>query len=176
MLKWYEQAYGIRSVALRYFNACGATERNGEHHTPETHLIPLVLQAAQGQRDSVQIFGNDYPTRDGTCVRDYIHVADLAQAHIRALTILDDRSSVYNLGCGGEGYTVMEVINMAREVTKRKIEVKIAPRRAGDPAVLIASSEKIRRELNWQPEQQNLAAIVTSAWQWMKQYPHGYEG
>lgn len=176
LLKWYEQAYGIRSVALRYFNACGATERHGEHHTPETHLIPLVLQAAQGQRDSVQIFGNDYPTRDGTCVRDYIHVADLAQAHIRALTILDDRSSVYNLGCGGEGYTVLEVINMAHEVTKRKIEVKIAPRRAGDPAVLIASSEKIRRELNWQPEQQNLAAIVTSAWQWMKQYPHGYEG
>lgn len=175
LLKWYEQAYGIRYASLRYFNACGATERCGEHHTPETHLIPIVLQAANGQRDYVEIFGNDYPSRDGTCVRDYIHVADLARAHIRALAILDERSSIYNLGCGGEGYTVWEVIETAREVTGRSIEVKVAPRRAGDPIALVARSEKIKRELDWQPEQQSLPEIITSAWKWMKQHPQGYE-
>ncbi len=129
MLRWYEHAYGIRFVALRYFNAAGATERCGEHHTPETHLIPLVLQVAAGQRNEIAVFGDDYPTRDGTCVRDYIHVADLAHAHIRALSILGERSTIYNLGCGGEGYSVREVIETAREVTGRNIEVKIAPRR-----------------------------------------------
>lgn len=175
MLRWYEHAYGIRYVSLRYFNAAGATERCGEHHAPETHLIPLVLQAAAGQRNEIEVFGADYPTRDGTCVRDYIHVADLARAHIRALSILDERSSIYNLGCGGNGYTVREVIETAREVTERNIEVKVAPRRAGDPAVLIASSEKIQRELSWQPEQQDLRAIIASAWKWMRQHPHGYE-
>jgi UDP-glucose 4-epimerase len=142
MLRWYDKAYGIRYALLRYFNACGATEHSGEHHTPETHLIPIVLQVAAKQRESVEIFGDDYPTRDGTCVRDYIHVADLAQAHIRALTILNERSSIYNLGCGGAGYTVWEVINAAREVTGQEIKVRLAARRAGDPVALVASSEK----------------------------------
>lgn len=175
LLHWYEQAYGIRYASLRYFNACGATERNGEHHNPETHLIPLVLQTANKQRNQVEIFGDDYPTRDGTCVRDYIHVSDLAQAHILALTILDERSSIYNLGCGGEGYTVREVIEAARTITEQPIEAITAPRRAGDPAVLVASSEKIKRELGWQPAQQDLHEIIASAWKWMKQHPHGYE-
>jgi UDP-glucose 4-epimerase len=175
MLRWYEHAYEIRYAALRYFNAAGATERCGEHHSPETHLIPLVLQAAAGRREAIEIFGDDYPTRDGTCVRDYIHVADLARAHIRALSILDERSNIYNLGCGGEGYTVREVIETARAVTGREIEVKIAPRRSGDPAVLVASSEKIQRELDWQPEQQDLSEIISSAWKWMQKHPHGYE-
>ncbi len=175
LLRWYESAYGIRYASLRYFNACGATERCGEHHAPETHLIPIILQAASGQREYIEIFGNDYPSRDGTCVRDYIHVADLARAHIMALTILDERSSIYNLGCGGEGYSVWEVIETAREVTGRNIEVKIAPRRSGDPVALVASSEKIKQELNWRPEQQSLQEIITSAWQWMKKHPHGYE-
>lgn len=175
MLRWYEHAYGIRYAALRYFNAAGATERCGEHHTPETHLIPLVLQVAAGQRSDIAVFGDDYPTRDGTCVRDYIHVADLARAHIRALSILGERSSIYNLGCGGEGYSVREVIETARAVTGQNIGVKIAPRRSGDPAVLIASSEKIQHELDWQPQQQDLREIITSAWQWMRQHPRGYE-
>lgn len=175
LLKWYEQAYGIRYASLRYFNACGATECCGEQHTPETHLIPIILQAATGQRDYVEIFGDDYPSRDGTCVRDYIHVADLADAHIRALSILDERSSIYNLGCGGQGYTVLEVIQAAREVTGKEIKVKVAPRRAGDPTALVASSNKIKRELNWQPEHQSLSAIITSAWNWIKQHPQGYK-
>src|SRR4051812_16422407 len=135
-LRWYESAYGIRYVSLRYFNAAGATERCGELHDPETHLIPLVLQAALGRRPQVEMFGEDYPTREGTCVRDYIHVTDLARAHVLALKILDGRSAIYNLGCGGDGYTVREVIDVAREVTKREIPVKVAPRRSGDPAVL----------------------------------------
>jgi UDP-glucose 4-epimerase len=173
-LGWYERAYGIRSASLRYFNAAGATERCGEWHDTETHLIPLVLQAAAGMRPDVQIYGADYPTRDGTCVRDYIHVVDLARAHILALRILDERSAIYNLGCGGEGYSVQEVIDTAREVTGREITTRIVPRRAGDPAVLIASSEKIKRELGWEPEFQDLRVIVTSAWDWLSEHPHGY--
>ena len=174
-LRWYEAAYGLRYAALRYFNAAGATERCGEWHSPETHLIPLVLQAAAGTREHVQIFGDDYPTRDGTCVRDYIHIVDLARAHILALGILGERSAIYNLGCGGDGYTVREVIDTARQVTGREIPVSVAPRRAGDPAVLIASAEKIRSELGWQPQFQDLAVIIQSAWQWLIAHPGGYE-
>ena len=174
-LRWYESAYGIRYASLRYFNAAGATERCGEWHDPETHLIPLVLQAATGQREHVEIYGEDYSTRDGTCVRDYIHVVDLARAHILALQILGERSAIYNLGCGGDGYSVREVINVANEITGRKIPIKIGPRRAGDPAVLIASSEKIKRELGWSPQFQDLRKIVDSAWRWLQQHPSGYE-
>ena len=175
-LGWYEQAYGIRYTTLRYFNAAGATERFGEAHETETHLIPLVLQAAAGMRPDIQIYGADYPTRDGTCVRDYVHVVDLAGAHILALSTLDERSAIYNLGCGGEGYSVREVIEAAREVTGREVPTRIVPRRAGDPGVLIASSEKIKRELGWQPGFQELRVIVESAWNWLKAHPNGYAG
>lgn len=173
-LRWYENAYGIHYASLRYFNAAGATERCGEAHDPETHLIPAVLQAATGKRAEVQLFGEDYPTRDGTCVRDYIHVVDLARAHILALGILNERSAIYNLGCGGEGYSVREVIDVAREVTGRDIPVKISPRRAGDPSTLIASSKRIKGELGWTPEKQDLETIIRSAWNWMQQHPGGY--
>src|SRR5436309_10984015 len=139
-LNWYENAYGLRYASLRYFNAAGASRQFGEQHHPETHLIPLVLQAARGTRADVQIFGDDYPTRDGTCVRDYIHVIDLARAHVLALNILDQRSAIYNLGCGGDRYSVREVIDAAREVTGREIATRTVKRRACDPAVLIASS------------------------------------
>jgi UDP-glucose 4-epimerase len=174
-LHWYEGAYGLRYASLRYFNAAGASERCGEWHDPETHLIPLVLQVAAGMRPDVAVYGNDYPTADGTCIRDYIHVVDLARAHILALGILDERSAVYNLGCGGEGYSVQEVIETARAVTGREIRARIAPRRAGDPAVLIASSEKIKSELGWQPEFQDLRVIIQSAWNWLVAHPQGYE-
>lgn len=166
-LKAYERAQGIRYASLRYFNAAGATERCGEIHDPETHLIPIVLQAAAGERKEVEIFGDDYPTSDGTCVRDYIHVIDLARAHVDALRILDERSAVFNLGCGGEGYSVREVIDVAREVTGRDIPVRVGARRPGDPAVLVASSGRIRSELGWTPEFQDLKLIVGSAWKWM---------
>jgi UDP-glucose 4-epimerase len=173
-LHWYERAYGLHYASLRYFNAAGATERCGEWHDTETHLIPLVLQAAAGMRPDVQIYGADYQTRDGTCVRDYIHVVDLARAHILALRILDERGAIYNLGCGGEGYSVQEVIDTAREVTGREITTRIVPRRAGDPAVLIASSEKIKRELGWEPKFQDLRVIIESAWKWLSKHPSGY--
>jgi UDP-glucose 4-epimerase len=166
-LRWYEKAYGLRYASLRYFNAAGASEECGELHDPETHLIPLVLRAAAGQISTIDIFGEDYPTRDGTCVRDYVHVVDLARAHILALQILDKRSAIYNLGCGGKGYTVREVISMAEEVTGLTIPTSIAPRRAGDPAVLIAGSEKIQSELRWKPEFQDLRFIIKSAWDWL---------
>lgn len=167
-LKSYETAYGIRYASLRYFNAAGASERCGEQHDPETHLIPLVLQAALGKAPNVQIFGDDYPTRDGTCVRDYIHVVDLARAHLLALTILGDRSATFNLGCGGQGYSVREVIDAAREVTGVEIPTVVSGRRAGDPAVLIASSDRIERELGWYPVHQDLKLIVRTAWEWMR--------
>ena len=175
-LPWYERAYGLHYVSLRYFNAAGATDQCGEWHDPETHLIPLVLQCAAGIRPEVSIFGQDYATRDGTCARDYIHIVDLAQAHILALSILDERSATYNVGCGGEGYTVREVIETARAVTGREINTRIAPRRPGDPARLIASSEKIRRELGWQPQFQDLRLIIQTAWDWLCAHPRGYEG
>jgi UDP-glucose 4-epimerase len=166
-LHWSEKAYGLRYVSLRYFNAAGATERCGELHDPETHLIPIVLQVASGQRPCLEIFGNDYPTRDGTCVRDYIHVSDLARAHVLALELLAERSAIFNLGCGG-GYTVLEVVEAARKVTGHAIPVRFGPRRAGDPAVLVASSEKIQKELGWKARQQDLQAIIESAWTWMR--------
>src|SRR5712692_2291620 len=174
-LPWYEAAYGLRYASLRYFNAAGATKRCGEWHDPETHLIPLVLQIAAGLRAEVQIYGDDYPTRDGTCVRDYIHIVDLARAHILALGILDERSAIYNLGCGGDGYTVREVIEVAREVTGREISARVGSRRTGDPATLIASSEKIKRELAWQSKYQDLRLIIESAWKWLTTHPHGYD-
>ncbi len=174
-LKWYGAAYKMNYVALRYFNAAGATERCGEMHDPESHIIPIVLQAAVGKRTHVEIYGDDYPTRDGTCVRDYVHVVDLARAHILALGILHERSAIYNLGCGGDGYTVKEVIDVAREVTGRGIEARVAPRRPGDPAVLVATSDKIKSELGWSPEKQDLRVIVESAWRWMQNHPGGYE-
>ncbi len=169
-LRWYDGAYGLRFVSLRYFNAAGATERNGERHSPETHLIPLVLQAAAGQGPEVTVFGNDYPTPDGTCVRDYIHVVDLAQAHVLALHALakGHPSSIYNLGCGGEGYSVKQVIDAAKRVTGREIPVRMGQRRPGDPAVLIASSARIMKELGWRPKHQQLDAIIESAWRWME--------
>ncbi len=173
-LRWYERAYGLRYASLRYFNAAGATERCGEWHDPETHLIPLVLQVAAGARDAVAVYGSDYSTRDGTCIRDYIHVVDLARAHILALKILDGRSAIYNLGCGGEGYSVREVIETAQIITGREIPTSVAPRRAGDPAELIASSEKIKTELGWQPEFQDLRVIIQSAWDWLVAHPKGY--
>ena len=174
-MRWYDEAHGLRYASLRYFNAAGATRACGESHDPETHIIPIVLQAAAGRREFVEIYGDDYPTRDRTCVRDYIHVVDLARAHILALGILDERSAIYNLGCGGDGYTVREVIETARAVTGQAIPVKVGPRRPGDPAVLIASSEKIKRELGWKPEMQDLRLIIQSAWDWMQSHPEGYK-
>jgi UDP-glucose 4-epimerase len=169
-LGWYERAYGIRHVSLRYFNAAGATERGGERHHPETHLIPLVLQAAAGERDHVTVLGGDYPTRDGTCVRDYVHVADLADAHRLALDALagGGASAIYNLGCGGAGYSVAEVLEVARQVTNRPIPSRVGARRPGDPAVLVASSGLIEAELGWRPTRQSLADIIRSAWHWME--------
>ena len=173
-LKWYGPAYGMHYVALRYFNAAGATARFGEQHDPESHIIPIVLQAAAGKRSHVEIYGDDYPTRDGTCIRDYIHIVDLARAHVLALSILDERSAIYNLGCGGDGYTVKEVIDTARAVTGRDIPVRVGPRRPGDPAALVATSEKIQRELGWRPEFQDLRKIIQSAWDWAQAHPDGY--
>jgi len=173
-MHWYEKAYGIRYASLRYFNAAGASENCGEDHDPESHIIPITLQAAAGKRAHVEIFGDDYPTADGTCIRDYIHVIDLARAHILALDVLSERSAIYNLGCGGDGYSVRDVIETARRVTGKDIPVRMGARRAGDPAVLIASSDKIKSELGWQPQFQDLGLIIESAWRWMQDHPNGY--
>ena len=173
MLHWLDRIYGLRFACLRYFNAAGATPTRGEDHDPELHLIPLVLQVALGKREKVTVFGEDYPTRDGTCVRDYIHVIDLAQAHILALRALDRGSSFYNLG-NGEGFTVKEVIDTAREITGRAIRADIGPRRAGDPAVLVAASDKIRKELGWVSQFPRVHEIIESAWRWHKANPNGY--
>jgi len=175
-LRWYDEAYGMRYASLRYFNAAGASEKCGEDHDPESHLIPITLQVAAGRRESVAVFGNDYPTSDGTCVRDYIHVIDLARAHILALHAIDEGSRIYNLGCGGDGYSVNEVIAAAREVTGKEIPARAVERRSGDPAVLIASSEKIKQELGWSPQFQDLRVIIESAWRWMQAHPDGYAG
>ena len=174
MLYWLDKTEGLRYGALRYFNAAGASAERGEDHSPEYHIIPIVLQVALGQREKVFIFGDDYPTRDGTCVRDYVHVLDLAQAHILALRALDQGSRTYNLG-NGQGFTVKEVIKTVREITGHPIPVEIAPRRPGDPAILIASSDKIRRELGWQPQHSDLRNIIESAWRWHLSHPKGYE-
>jgi UDP-glucose 4-epimerase len=163
-LHCYSRAYDFNYVALRYFNAAGATEQCGEYHDPETHLIPIVLQVAAGKREHVEIFGDDYPTPDGSCVRDYIHVVDLARAHILALGVLDKQSAIYNLGCGGDGYSVREVIDIAREITGKEIPIKVGPRRPGDPPVLIASSEEIKKNLGWTPRYGDLRLIIESAW------------
>ena len=166
-LKWFDRAHELRYASLRYFNAAGATENCGEDHDPETHIIPITLQAAAGKRSHVEIYGDDYPTPDGTCIRDYIHVIDLARAHIQALGALSEGSRIYNLGCGGDGYSVRDVIETARRVTGKEIPVRMGARRAGDPAVLIASSDKIKRELGWQPQFQDLGVIIESAWKWL---------
>jgi len=173
-LQWYGRAHGIQSVRLRYFNAAGASERLGEDHDPETHLIPLVLDAAAGERDGVEIFGTDYETRDGTCIRDYVHVTDLAQAHIRALEALDNGGEgVFNLG-NGAGYSVREVVQSAERVTGRCVPRREVDRRSGDPAVLVASAEKAVRELGWRPEMTEIDDIVRSAWVWRQAHPNGY--
>ena len=174
-LHWFERIHGLRYACLRYFNACGDLPDIGEDHDPEAHLIPLVLQVALGQRESIRVFGDDYPTRDGTCVRDYVHVADLAQAHILAMEALDRLGSrKYNLG-NGQGYSVLEVIETCRRVTGHPIPHVVGPRRAGDPATLIASSEAIKRDLGWQPRYASLEQIVESAWEWHRTHPRGYE-
>ncbi len=171
-LRWYQDIHGIQSVFLRYFNACGATEKFGEDHVPETHLIPLILQVALGQREHISIFGDDYETPDGTCLRDYIHIVDLAQAHILALT--GDHSGPFNLGTG-TGYSVKEVIDVAREITGHEIPAVNAPRRPGDPPRLVAGNEKAKTILGWNPELDDLRKIIESAWQWHQQHPNGYE-
>jgi UDP-glucose 4-epimerase len=175
MIRAVAEARGLAATSLRYFNVAGASGRFGEDHHPETHLIPLVLQAASGQRDSVKIFGTDYPTRDGTAVRDYIHVEDLGRAHLLALEAAEPgEHRVYNLG-NGAGFSVREVIEAARRVTDRPIKAVESPRRSGDPAVLVASSDKIRGELGWKPEKPELEVMISDAWDWMQRHPHGYE-
>ena len=174
-MRWYREAYDLSFASLRYFNAAGASDNCGEDHAHETHLIPIALQVAAGTREFVEVYGDDYPTADGTCVRDYIHVIDLARAHILSLKALEGGGGrIYNLGCGGAGYSVNQVLETAREVTGKSIAARIGPRRAGDPAVLIASSEKIKRALGWKPEFQDLRVIVESAWRWMRKHPNGY--
>jgi UDP-glucose 4-epimerase len=171
ILRWYDEIHGLRYVALRYFNAAGASERFGEDHRIETHLIPNVLKVALGQKPDVSIFGTDYPTPDGTCIRDYIHILDLAQAHMLALG--SPKSARYNLGTGG-GTSVREIITVCEKVSGRKITVREMPRRPGDPARLVADSTLIRNELGWTPAFQNAEAIIASAWQWHLQHPDGY--
>jgi UDP-glucose 4-epimerase len=173
-MQWYDRAYGLRYASLRYFNAAGATEHCGEDHDPETHIIPITLQAATGKRARVEIYGDDYPTPDGTCIRDYIHVVDLARAHIQALDALSEGSRMYNLGCGGTGYSVREVIDTAERVTGKEIPTHVGPRRPGDPAILVASSDRIKSELGWRPQFQDLGLIIESAWRWMQKHPDGY--
>lgn len=176
MLDAFAAAHGLRYVALRYFNACGATATIGEDHDPETHLIPLVLQVALGQRESVKIFGTDYPTPDGSCVRDYIHIADLARAHLLALDHLRSGGENARLNLGnGQGYSVREVIDVARKITGHPIPAEEAPRRPGDPSTLVASAERSREILGWEPAIPELQAIVESAWAWHRAHPHGYE-
>ncbi len=175
----YSRSYGLKYIALRYFNACGAdiTGDLGEDHQPETHLVPLVLKACLGKTDGLKIFGDDYPTKDGTCVRDYIHVNDLGEAHVLALKALYNghQSQVYNLG-NGNGFTVKEVIEAAEAVTGLIVPKEVAPRRAGDPAVLVASSDKIRQDLGWQPEYTDIKKIIATAWRWHQENPDGFSG
>lgn len=177
MMKWFDQAYGTKHVSLRYFNAAGAYETGeiGEDHHPETHLIPLILQVPLGKRDKIYMFGDDYPTEDGTCVRDYIHVMDLASAHYKALDYLrkENDSDIFNLG-NGNGYSVKEVIETTRRVTGHPIPAEVKERRAGDPATLIASSEKAKSVLGWKPEFDLLEKIIEDAWRWHKSNPNGY--
>jgi UDP-glucose 4-epimerase len=177
MFRWCDAAYGLKSISLRYFNAAGAYPDGtiGEDHTPETHLIPIILQTALGQRERVHIFGEDYPTEDGTCIRDYIHVMDLANAHWLALRYLREKeqSNIFNLG-NGSGFSVKQVIERCRVVTGASIPAVMSERRAGDPAALIASSEKAKQELGWQPKYNQLETIIETAWNWHKSHPNGY--
>ncbi len=173
-LYWLDRTRGLKYAALRYFNASGAIPPLGEDHDPETHLIPLVLRVALGQSPHITIYGDDYPTPDGTCIRDYVHVRDLARAHILSLMALDQGSRVYNLG-SGQGYSVRAVIEMAREVSRQPIPAAYGRRPPGDPAVLLGGYEKIRRELGWEPVHSDLREIVASAWEWHSAHPHGYE-
>lgn len=177
MLPWLDQVHGLRYAILRYFNAAGATKALGEDRNPQERLIPIVLLRALRENEGapVTINGDDYPTPDGTCVRDYIHVADLAQAHVLALQALDERSRIYNLG-NGHGFSVREVIETARRITGRPIPVSLGPRRPGDPPTLVASSERIRRELGWKPSFSDLDQIIETAWDWHRTHPHGYSG
>ncbi|HHU19054.1 MAG TPA: UDP-glucose 4-epimerase GalE [Bacilli bacterium] len=178
MMHWCQEAHGIQYVSLRYFNVAGAREdaRIGEDHDPETHLIPIVLQVALGKREFITIFGDDYPTEDGTCIRDYIHVEDLIDAHIRAVQYLQDggESQIFNLG-SSTGFSVKEIIDVARQVTGHPIPEKIGQRRAGDPSTLIASSEKAARILNWEPKRTEINRIITDAWRWHQNNPKGYQ-
>ncbi len=176
MLAWFHRSHGLRYASLRYFNAAGGTRDRGEAHRPETHLIPLVLQVALGQRKSIAIYGTDYPTKDGTCVRDYIHIEDLATAHLLALDGLAEHEQlICNLG-SGSGFSVRDIIEIARKVTGKAIPAIEEPRRPGDPAVLVASSEKIKRVLGWNPQHSDVEAIVRSAWEWHQSHPRGYAG
>jgi len=178
MMRWFDQAHDIRYVSLRYFNAAGAHANGkiGEDHRPETHLIPLVLQTALGQRKEMKVFGNDYPTADGTCIRDYIHVSDLADAHVLAVEYLrgGGQSDVFNLG-SGNGFSVLEVIQTAERVTGRSVPTVVEERRAGDPAVLIASANKAKSVLGWNPKRDDLNVLIESAWKWHQARPHGYD-
>jgi UDP-glucose 4-epimerase len=174
-LDWYRAIHGLHFAALRYFNASGALPDRGEAHQPESHLIPLVLRVPLGQREEAQIYGTDYPTPDGTCIRDYIHITDLVSAHLLALNGLSERDRlIYNLG-SGNGYSVRQVIETARQVTGHPIPAKELPRRPGDSARLVASSEKIKRELGWEPEHDDLREIISSAWEWHRSHPQGYK-
>jgi UDP-glucose 4-epimerase len=173
-LEWYRRVHDMRYTALRYFNASGAMPGRGEAHDPESHLIPLALKVALGQRSEVKIFGTDYPTNDGTTIRDYIHIADLIDAHLLALDALQEQDRlVYNIG-NGAGYSVREVIETARKVTGHPLPAIDSPRRAGDPSRLVASADKIRRELGWEPKYPDLEQIIASAWKWHSSHPHGY--
>ncbi|HUT24684.1 MAG TPA: UDP-glucose 4-epimerase GalE [Sumerlaeia bacterium] len=176
MLRDCSQAHGLRSISLRYFNACGATEEHGEDHNPETHLIPILLEVAMGKREALAVFGRDYPTPDGVCVRDYVHVGDLADAHIRVLEALERGAdtTAYNLG-NGHGFSVLEVVRAVEEVTCRRIPVIDQARRPGDPTQLVASSNRIREELHWHPQITDLRQIIESAWKWKQAHPNGYE-
>jgi len=178
----YRKAYGLKYISLRYFNAAGASENYGENHNPETHLIPIILEVVQGKRDYVEVYGDDYPTKDGSCIRDYIHIIDIAEAHILALEALRKSriqaylspTDIYNLG-NGNGYSVFEVINCVKEVSGKNIPIKIGKRRVGDPSILVASSEKIKKELGWKPRFPELKSIVQSAYSWRLKYPEGYK-
>ena len=178
MMKWADKAHGVKYISLRYFNVAGAHESGeiGEDHNPETHLIPLILQVPLGKREFISIFGDDYETHDGTCIRDYIHVTDLADAHILAVHKLREgsESNIYNLG-SGNGFTVKEMIETARKVTGHEIPAKVCERRSGDPAKLVASSEKARRELGWVPKHENVEDMISSAWNWHQKHPNGFE-
>jgi UDP-glucose 4-epimerase len=176
ILDWLHRIHGLRYASLRYFNAAGASDECGEDHEPESHLIPLILKVALGQRESVDIYGTDYPTPDGTCIRDYIHIYDLAMAHLLVLEALEKEGKlIFNLG-NGSGFSVRETIETARRVTGHSIPARETPRRPGDPAVLVASSQKIRQELGWEPRYGSLEAIIQSAWEWHRAHPQGHRG